>query len=58
MMTMTLRGTPYFMAPEVFEERYGVEADVWSVGGVAIQMVCTQALYIHVVCYQIFTFCV
>lgn len=23
MMTMTMRGTPYFMAPEVFEEKYG-----------------------------------
>ena len=42
MMTMTLRGTPYFMAPEVFEERYGVEADIWSVGGVGIQMVSQQ----------------
>lgn len=39
MMTMTMRGTPYFMAPEVFEEKYGWEADLWSVGGVAVQMV-------------------
>jgi len=39
MMTMTLRGTPYFMAQEVFEERYGFESDIWSVGCVAIQMV-------------------
>ena len=38
MMTMTLRGTPYFMAQEVFEERYGYESDIWSVGCVAIQM--------------------
>ena len=30
---------PYFMAPEVFEERYSTKADIWSVGCVAIQMV-------------------
>lgn len=39
MMTMTFRGTPYFMAQEVFEERYGYKSDIWSVGCVAIQMV-------------------
>jgi len=39
METMTMRGTPYFMAPEVFEEcRYGSKADMWSCGGVAYQM--------------------
>ena len=38
-MEMTMRGTPYFMAPEVFEENYGQKADIWSVGGVIYQMV-------------------
>ena len=38
-MEMTMRGTPYFMAPEVFEEKYGSKADIWSVGGVIYQMV-------------------
>ena len=38
MQSLTIRGTPYFMAPEVFEEKYSVKADVWSVGCVAIQM--------------------
>lgn len=38
LMTMTMRGTPYFMAPEVFEERYGYASDIWSVGCVAIQV--------------------
>ncbi|KAL7535252.1 hypothetical protein ACHAWF_005111 [Thalassiosira exigua] len=38
-MELTMRGTPYFMAPEVFEERYGSKADVWSVGCVLYQMV-------------------
>jgi serine/threonine protein kinase len=38
MMSMTVRGSPYFMAPEVFEEKYSAKADVWSVGGLAFQM--------------------
>ncbi|KAL7519776.1 hypothetical protein ACHAWX_004530 [Stephanocyclus meneghinianus] len=38
MEELTARGTPYFMAPEVFEERYGPKADIWSVGGVIYQM--------------------
>lgn len=37
-MELTMRGTPYFMAPEVFEEMYGSKADIWSVGGVIYQM--------------------
>jgi len=40
METMTMRGTPYFMAPEVFFCKYGSKADIWSSGGVAYQM-CT-----------------
>ncbi len=38
-MEMTMRGTPYFMAPEVFDGKYGRRADIWSVGGVVYQMV-------------------
>jgi serine/threonine protein kinase len=38
MQSLTMRGTPYFMAVEVFEEKYSMKADVWSVGCVAIQM--------------------
>ena len=34
----TICGTPYFMAPEVFEHQCSVKADVWSVGCVAYQM--------------------
>jgi serine/threonine protein kinase len=40
MEQMTMRGTPYFMAPEVFETTYGPKADVWSAGCVCHQM-CT-----------------
>jgi serine/threonine protein kinase len=38
MMSMTVRGTPYFMAPEVFEEKYSSKADIWGIGCVAYQM--------------------
>jgi len=38
MMSLTVRGTPYFMAPEVFEERYSAKADIWGIGCVAFQM--------------------
>jgi serine/threonine protein kinase len=31
-------GTPFYMAPEVLERRYGFAADVWSVGVVAFLM--------------------
>jgi serine/threonine protein kinase len=40
MANMTMCGTPFFMAPEVFEEQYGSKADVWSCACVAHQM-CT-----------------
>eukprot|EP00559_Dactyliosolen_fragilissimus_P008567 CAMPEP_0184872280 /NCGR_PEP_ID=MMETSP0580-20130426/41195_1 /TAXON_ID=1118495 /ORGANISM="Dactyliosolen fragilissimus" /LENGTH=684 /DNA_ID=CAMNT_0027375049 /DNA_START=356 /DNA_END=2406 /DNA_ORIENTATION=- len=39
MESMTLRGTPYFMAVEVFEEKYGPKADIWACGCVAFQMI-------------------
>mmetsp|Transcript_33512 Transcript_33512/g.56085 ORF Transcript_33512/g.56085 Transcript_33512/m.56085 type:complete len:332 (-) Transcript_33512:122-1117(-) len=38
MLSMTVRGTPYFMAPEVFEEKYSAKADIWGIGCVAFQM--------------------
>ena len=38
MESLTMRGTPFFMAPEVFEEKYSSKADIWSVGCVAFQM--------------------
>jgi serine/threonine protein kinase len=39
----TMRGTPYFMAPEVFEENYSFQADIWSVGCVGFQMATGEA---------------
>jgi serine/threonine protein kinase len=39
MMSMTVRGTPYFMSPEVFEEKYSAKADIWGIGCVAYQMI-------------------
>ena len=43
-MGMSMKGTPYFMAPEVLErEKYGRKADMWSTGGVAFQMITGEA---------------
>lgn len=42
MENMTMCGTPYFMAPEVFKESYGTKADVWACACVAYQMCTTN----------------
>jgi len=42
MQNLTMKGTPYFMAPEVFLQKYNCKADVWSVGCVAFQMATGQ----------------
>lgn len=37
--TSTIKGTPYFMAPEVLSEsKYGRRGDIWAVGCTIIQM--------------------
>ena len=28
-------GTPYYLAPEILEEDYGIEVDMWSIGVIA-----------------------
>ncbi|CAM9099008.1 unnamed protein product, partial [Ectocarpus fasciculatus] len=41
--TATIKGTPYFMAPEVLSQsRYGRKGDVWAVGCTVIQMLTGQ----------------
>ncbi|GMH87519.1 hypothetical protein TL16_g10879 [Triparma laevis f. inornata] len=43
-MKASMKGTPYFMAPEVMShEKYGRKADMWSTGGVAFQMITGEA---------------
>lgn len=40
---LSLRGTPYFMAPEVIMQTgHGCKADIWSVGCTILQMVTGQ----------------
>ena len=40
---LTMRGTPYFMAPEVLsQDKFGRRSDVWSCGGVILQMATTH----------------
>ena len=36
--SLSMRGTPYFMAPEAFDGQCGMKSDIWSFGGVAVQM--------------------
>ena len=41
--TDTIKGTPYFMAPEVLaESKYGRKGDIWAVGCTMIQMLTGQ----------------
>ncbi|KAJ8607472.1 hypothetical protein CTAYLR_009428 [Chrysophaeum taylorii] len=43
MKLATMRGTPYFMAPEILQQdKFGRRSDVWSVGGVVLQMATTD----------------
>lgn len=33
-------GTPYYLAPEILEEDYGIEVDMWSIGVIAYVLLC------------------
>ena len=44
----TVRGTPYWMAPEIIREAgYGRKSDIWSVGCTIIEMATTKPPFSH-----------
>jgi calcium-dependent protein kinase len=42
----SLVGTPYYIAPEVIDEKYTEKADLWSVGGIMYTILCGEPLFI------------
>lgn len=49
LMAETLCGSPLYMAPEVLlSQRYDAKADLWSVGTIMYEMVCTVLLWLSV----------
>jgi WNK lysine deficient protein kinase len=40
-------GTPEFMAPELYEEVYGPEVDIWAFGMMLLEMVTTEPPYLE-----------
>ena len=40
-------GSPYYMAPELLEGSYGLEADVWSMGVVLFTLLCQRLPFWH-----------
>ena len=44
-MTNTVLGTPEFMAPELYEECYGIEVDIYAFGMALLEMLTREAPY-------------
>lgn len=43
--TNTVLGTPEFMAPELYEESYGIEVDIYAFGMALLEMLTREAPY-------------
>jgi NIMA (never in mitosis gene a)-related kinase len=42
-LAKTMIGTPFYIAPEVFQESpYSFEADIWSLGIILYEMCCLE----------------
>lgn len=43
--TSSVLGTPEFMAPELYEEHYGTEVDIYAFGMAVLEMLTQEAPY-------------
>ena len=43
--TCSVLGTPEFMAPELYEENYGTEVDIYAFGMAVLEMLTREAPY-------------
>ena len=43
--TKSVLGTPEFMAPEMYEQKYGIEVDIYAFGMALLEMLTREAPY-------------
>ena len=45
MVASSVIGTPEFMAPELYDEKYGTEVDIWAFGMMMLEIITLKAPY-------------